>query len=434
MLETMRNSFGKVFVSLIVGTIALVFIFYGVYSPKFSQSASGSVAAKVNGEVITMREFNREYQARIQYYEQMFKGQVPDLSIFKKMGLPRQVIEDMISRKLIVQEAKKFGVIASDEEVRDKIMEMPYFKKDDKFDALTYKNVLQANGQTPAQFENLIRDEILREKVLDLMQNQVKVSEKELETEFLLTEDKRSVDYVLVDRESLKKSLVVNEKEISEFLSKPENIEKAKTYYEQAKTQYLTEDSKKELEKRKNIKPNSKEAKNLKKFEPKYLTFEQAKRQVVIDLLKDRKTMELSKMAEDVAKKLLEDAKKSDSALKESAKKYGFEFKTSEKFNRMQGIIAGLGAVNELIEEAFKKNTTLEKEPKLIQYGVNYIIAKNLKIFPPDMKNFEKEKENLAKTLKERKSSQSFREWMDTLHKKAKVSINNSIDGEDKEG
>ena len=62
MLSWIREKFGTVVIGAIISVIALVFVFYGVFSPKATRGLhEGAVAGTVNGDAITIAEFNRAF-------------------------------------------------------------------------------------------------------------------------------------------------------------------------------------------------------------------------------------------------------------------------------------------------------------------------------------------------------------------------------------
>ncbi|MGE4232714.1 MAG: SurA N-terminal domain-containing protein [Bacteriovoracia bacterium] len=200
MFETMRRVFGPVAVAVIIGAIALVFVFYGVFSPKIpGMRGGGSSAATVNGENISARDFYREYQQRVELYQAMMKGQA-DLKMLQQLGLKHQVLDSLIQRKLMLQEATRLGVVVSDSEVRSRIETMPYFKKDGKFDADYYQKLLTANHLSPAKFEDSVREDLVRERLQLLFRDGIRASALEAKQDFLLTSDQREFNYVILPK------------------------------------------------------------------------------------------------------------------------------------------------------------------------------------------------------------------------------------------
>ncbi len=220
MLSWIRGKFGPVMVSLIIGTIALVFIFSGVFNPKSTRGLHpGAVAGKVNGESISLSEFNRELNRRAEYFKQMSGGKLTEEQM-KAFRLREAVFQELVNRKLMVQEAQRSGVVAGDEEVRTTIRELPVFQKDGKFDSLTYKQVLGGNQLSPSSYERLVREDLAVQHWSRFFKDRARVSDPELKSEFLLSQDKRNIKYVLLDGKVGKKVAAGSAPE------KPEEIRK----------------------------------------------------------------------------------------------------------------------------------------------------------------------------------------------------------------
>lgn len=422
MFETMRKVFGPIAVSAIVGAIALVFVFYGVFTPKGAGMGGGnSVAATVNGDAIPMSDFMREYNQRMEFYQNMMKGKA-DPALLKNLGIRQQVLEDLVRRKLMLQEAERMGFTVSDEEVRDKIREMPYFKnKAGQFDAAQYNQVLSANKYSPSVFEETIRQDLLRAHLVDFLRARVRVSETELEQELQATEDRRQVDYLIITRDAAKKLLTVSDKEVDELLKTEPGQNAAKLYYEQNKMDYM--------------KPAPKLAKGKKTEQapkPEYLSFDDVKRKVAVEVLKERRTEELTKLTHELADGAMAKAKAGD--LKTYAKAKGLEVRTTEKFNRVQSFIPGIGDVPELMADAYKDGSVLAKEPKMYELpGGRFVVVQNLKVFKGEA-DLAKEREKLEGQVATRKSQQFYEQWMTELRQKAKVKMNSAMDEQPEEG
>jgi hypothetical protein len=205
MLSWMREKFGPIIIGLIIGLIAFVFVFYGVFSPKATKGLhEGAVAGKVNGDSISIQEFNRELGRRVEYLKNMTGGKLTDDQL-KAFRLKSMVFDELVSRKLLSQAALKSGLVASDEEIKTRIQEMPVFQKDGKFDTLLYKQVLEANNYNPAAFERIMREDLSLQLWNKYFRDRVKISDEELKREYLANNDKRNIKFVLLTTDIDKK-------------------------------------------------------------------------------------------------------------------------------------------------------------------------------------------------------------------------------------
>lgn len=424
MFEMMRKVFGPIAVTVIIGAIALVFVFYGVFNPRGGGGlggADGAVAATVNGDSILMNDYLREYKQRVDFYSNMMKGKA-DPNLLKQLGLPKQVVEELIRRKLILQEAEKAGLTVSDEEIRDKIRQMPYFNKDGKFDAAQYRQVLAANRLDASRFEEMVREDALRAHLIELMRGSVKVSDQEVEKEFQTSEDRRQVDYIMVSRDLAKKKIMISDKEVDDFLKTEAGMSAAKTHYEQNKMDFVKPGAK-------TAKKDTKKAAGKKDIpEIEFYPFEEVKRKVAVEVLRNRRTEEVQKLTKELATEVFNKARTASPAeLRAYAKSKGLEVKTSEKFNRLQPSLSGIGEAPELISDAFKADSVLGKEPKMYETNLSYVIAENLKTFKPEQASFTKDREKLMAQVSSRKEQAFYEQWMGDLRARAKISINDGL-------
>src|SRR5262245_61736308 len=135
MLTWIREKFGTVVIGGIISLIAFVFVFYGVFNPRATRGLhEGAVAGTVNGDSITIADFQRALRQRTEFFRSLMGGgQITDeqLKAFRVKGM---VFEELVRKKLLLQEAEKQGLLASDEEIKEQIQGMPVFQKDGKFD------------------------------------------------------------------------------------------------------------------------------------------------------------------------------------------------------------------------------------------------------------------------------------------------------------
>ena len=81
------------------------FIFYGVFSPKSTRGLhEGAVAGTVNGEPISIAEFNRELNRRMEFFKNLAGGQFSEEQL-KAFRVREGVFQELVNRRLLVQEA-----------------------------------------------------------------------------------------------------------------------------------------------------------------------------------------------------------------------------------------------------------------------------------------------------------------------------------------
>src|SRR5436305_2105404 len=131
MLKLMRDSFQQLkWILVAIVAIFIVFIFVDWGAGGASQAAPDKgYAARVNGETISKREFDRALYYTQKQYEQMYR-QPLSAEMIQALGLNKQVLDGLVDQHLLLQQAEKLHLNASPEEVREKILQIPILNPD----------------------------------------------------------------------------------------------------------------------------------------------------------------------------------------------------------------------------------------------------------------------------------------------------------------
>src|SRR5262245_45091578 len=90
-------------------------------------NVTGDVA-KVGGETVTAREFTSAYRN----YVQRLSGQISP-EVRKAFGFEKQVLDSLISQKVITEQARRIGLDVSELEIEQKVLSNPVFLQEGKF-------------------------------------------------------------------------------------------------------------------------------------------------------------------------------------------------------------------------------------------------------------------------------------------------------------
>ena len=183
------------------------------------------VVATVAGSDITTVEVQREAR-------QMVQQQFPRGGAQVAMLMPyfaSQAAEQLISRSAIVAEAQRLGLHATEDDVRDELQHgryAPVFFPEGKFvGQAAYEERLQQANLTVPQFEQGVKDDILLEKLRNLVAGSALVSDAEVHEKFVKDNTKVKFDYAVLRKEDILKALHPAEAEL-------------KAYYDQHKATY----------------------------------------------------------------------------------------------------------------------------------------------------------------------------------------------------
>jgi len=405
-MQWIRSVFGTKFIMLIIILLAAVFVFYGVFSPKATRGMhEGAVAGTVNGAAISRSEFSREYNQQVESIRNMMGGQSLSREQLKAFGIGQRVLERLQTRKLMVQEAERIGLLPGEAEIKNQIMELPYFKKDGKFDLTTYKNVLQSNNMTPASFEKSVREDMSTQKWSDYFRSHVKASDEEVRRQFLLEKNRRNIKYVLLTEESGKKGMKISDEDVAKYLG-----DKTKESLVRASF-----DARKDTD-----------------FKGK--TFDGEKNAIAREMLLRDRYVEVAKLNEKVAAEVLgmlssDKAPKnaSDAKVNEFLKPYGVEVKTTGWVTEEKSALPGVGEAPELFKDAFAD----VKEAKKYNLGSKILVARVMDEEKPNMDQWEKVKDSVADTVLEKKRNEVWTAWMKRLRDTSSLEVNKAVvDGE----
>ena len=412
MLTWIREKFGKTIVGAIVAVLALVFVFYGVFSPKNTRGlGEGAVAGTVNGEAISLADFNRAYNRQVEFFKNMLGGAKVNEEQLKNFHIRESVFRDLVRRKMMVQEAQKQGYLPSDEEIRARISEIPAFQKDGKFNLDLYKRVLEANSYTPTTFEKMLRDDAAVEQWQNYFHSRVNVSDDEVKQQYLATGDKRNIKYVLLTNEAGKKDIKVDPAEVQKYLKDPAKLNLIKSQYEARKGK-----------------------------EYKGRSFDAAKEQIASDLIASTNLDQIRKANQSIAARVsavMTASKGSDAQVNKILKPYGVEVKSTGLISRDTQYIPGMGEAKELMADAFADKSPINPATggKVKTYPVNnwVVVAVVSESQSPDLTKLATEHDKLANEIITRKEREMFDTWLKKVTEKAKIDPNPAVVGGEKE-
>ncbi len=194
MLDFLRKRKRNWVIIFFLGVIVVVFaLFYGGGGKLGEQGRSD--VAEVNGEVISQREFALQYQRQVDRYREMLKGSLTP-EMIKGLNIKGNLIEELIQKKLVLQEARSLGLTVSDEEVANHIAKVPEFQVAGRFNKDQYLQVLRANRLLPGQVEEEQREQLTMERLYSVILDAVHISDAEVRERYRLDHEKINVNFI----------------------------------------------------------------------------------------------------------------------------------------------------------------------------------------------------------------------------------------------
>lgn len=215
MLDFMRKRKQARVIQILFLLIILVFIFWGFGGSQSGDAVTSGVAA-VDGQPISLREFQRTYDNMKAAYREAYKDRLT-AEMIQTLNLKQQAVDQLVNSKLMRQEARRVGFTVDDDELREFIRGISYFQVENKFNQEQYQRVLNYLRMTPGEFEEEQRAELLRKKLERLMTDAVSASEEEALDLFRLANDRVNLSFVKIASTDLLKEVTVDKKEVEEY-------------------------------------------------------------------------------------------------------------------------------------------------------------------------------------------------------------------------
>jgi peptidyl-prolyl cis-trans isomerase D len=223
MLQQLREGIGRWVAAIILGLIAVAFIFWGV---DFN-IAVPTFAAKVNGEEIPLVEFDRALQMQQAQYADLYRL---ELTEDLQKELRRSVIERLVRNEALMQRVESEGYGVTDAEVSAAIRARPEFQIDGEFSLELYRARLLGEGITPTMFEDMQREQLALIELQNGIANSAFYTPTEYRRYIELTKQRREVGYANFAAASFVEKVDVSEDEV-------------RAQYDDNKADYMTEES-----------------------------------------------------------------------------------------------------------------------------------------------------------------------------------------------
>jgi peptidyl-prolyl cis-trans isomerase D len=209
MLQRIHDSIGPWIAVLVLGLVSAGFIFWRA---DFGSGGVATYAAKVNGEDLSITDFDRQLQARQNEFQQQYRT---ELSEDMRKELRRSVVERMVRDAVLRQRVTKEGYRVSDARLAELIRSVPAFQINGEYNDQVAMGLLRNQGIDPESFKASQRQSM---EVLEL-QSGIADSTFFTPAEFRrfieLSNQRREIAYALFDIEAFLANAVVDEAAIA---------------------------------------------------------------------------------------------------------------------------------------------------------------------------------------------------------------------------
>lgn len=199
MLDLMRKHAQSWFIKVALGGIALVFVFFFGWGGGLNRGRDNYVA-KVNDTVITYDEYRDAYDTQIEQIKMRFGGSIPP-DFLDKMNLKKEVVQGLVTRILLLQEAQRLGLFVTDEDLVRDIKANPAFQRNGVFEEGIYRDVLSRFKLSVGAYEDARKKELLAQQVLRLLVDGVKTDPEEIKRFWHFENDKLALSMLAIPPE-----------------------------------------------------------------------------------------------------------------------------------------------------------------------------------------------------------------------------------------
>ncbi|MBC7476442.1 MAG: SurA N-terminal domain-containing protein, partial [Candidatus Sericytochromatia bacterium] len=161
---------------LIVGVICLGIIFFSIFMIYISTPPERIYAARVNGNPITLDEYNKSVERMKSQYGQMLKVDFNSPQGQTMLdGIKKNMLDGLVNKEIMFEAAKKMNVSVTPTEVEDEIdaIKKKSFSGDDKL----FNDTLRLNRTTLGQLrESVAKDKTVEKVKKAVIDERVKIS------------------------------------------------------------------------------------------------------------------------------------------------------------------------------------------------------------------------------------------------------------------
>jgi peptidyl-prolyl cis-trans isomerase D len=356
---------------LIAITILVIISFAVLYNTDSIGRLGADRVAVVAGRGVSIAD----YQLGLRKWE--IAGGVGLRELVGSLGMPA-TSEDEFRKNYVLgtivlrEEAKRLGISATDAEVAEAIKALPPFQTQGQFDKSQYQlfvqNALGSRGMTEAQFEEIVRDEVVLKKIKTLLGTTIAPSPTEVREAYVRDHQKTVASVVRLKLADFTAGVTVSD----------DDVKKA---YEERKASYNTEEKRK----------------------VKYiaLTLPDAEKPLAgkerVDALKA-----LADKANDFSQAMLEPGAKFD----EVAAKLSLPVKVSAEFKEID-TPAELGGSGAVVRAAFDLKTE-QPTSDVIGTEKGYFVVHLESTVPARPETFEEAKGKVAEALKSERANEAL--------------------------
>lgn len=226
----------------IIGFLVIPFAFWGIDQ----YQGGGQVnVAEVNGNDITLQEFQRAYQEQQARLSNLLGGQL-DPALLDDKRLKLNTLNQLVDDRLMTVVALDEGYRVGDQQLGFIVRELPAFQTDGRFDNQRYEALLRRQGMTPPDFEEQMRVDVAKQQMQTGVQATFAVSRNEVDELIKVVDQSREVGYLRFSVEAFANELSIDDAVLEQWFEENKEAfrasERAKILYVELDAEQMAND------------------------------------------------------------------------------------------------------------------------------------------------------------------------------------------------
>jgi len=202
MLKAMRKNVKSLAPTLWIVIATFVISIFAIWggAGRLGEKTQAQTIAYLGKDKISVEAYYAALRQRLEAIQKQFQGL--NKSFIQQLNIPQQVLEQLVQQNLLEQKAEEMGIVASDKEVRDRVVSM--FQRDGKFVGFTeYKKILDWNHISLADFEDDLKKDIILNKMIQVLTAGIAVTPEELWENYVKQNDSAKIEYLILDESKI---------------------------------------------------------------------------------------------------------------------------------------------------------------------------------------------------------------------------------------
>ena len=198
MLESLRNFLSGKRVIFITALLAIPFVFLGSQSFGTTFASFGTV----NGETVSQMDVNLATNQVSQRLQSIYGEDFSLDNLDEDVSL-ELIKNEIINQKTLLSHVRKLGLFVSEKKAKQEVINIDSFQGESGFDQMLFESTIRANGWTPEEYIELVRETLSLEKLVSAMGVTAFPIDSDIEYLASMLETSRDIDFIKLDKNAL---------------------------------------------------------------------------------------------------------------------------------------------------------------------------------------------------------------------------------------